>query len=163
MFWGWGWGVLSIIITIIIIITVEYRYGCVCQVLVVLSRPDAWEKIFWLLYVYLCGMTECALVRTYSLGTTETIWYIFSSFGMCAVEVRVYLCLIKSQTVTSIISTLFIICIFFCFSPPDDDFSESTGYHCALPLEVHGAGYAQLQMISNTKAGKLVSMVKQTD
>jgi hypothetical protein len=42
-----------------------------------------------------------------------------------------------------------------CFS--DDDFSESTGYHCALPLEVHGAGYAQLQMISNTKAGKLVS------
>jgi len=48
-----------------------------------------------------------------------------------------------------------------CFS--DDDFSESTGYHCALPLEVHGAGYAQLQMISNTKAGKLVSVVKQTD
>jgi hypothetical protein len=45
-----------------------------------------------------------------------------------------------------------------CFS--DDDFSESTGYHCALPLEVHGAGYAQLQMISNTKAGKLVSVVK---
>jgi hypothetical protein len=45
-----------------------------------------------------------------------------------------------------------------CFS--DDDFSESTGYHCALPLEVHGAGYAQLQMISNTKAGKLVSVVR---
>ncbi|KAJ4439787.1 hypothetical protein ANN_07915, partial [Periplaneta americana] len=39
----------------------------------------------------------------------------------------------------------------------DDDFSESTGYHCALPVEVHGAGYAQLQMISNTKAGKLFS------
>ncbi|KAJ9593181.1 hypothetical protein L9F63_015278, partial [Diploptera punctata] len=39
----------------------------------------------------------------------------------------------------------------------DDDFSESTGYHCALPLEVHGAGYVQLQMISNSKAGKLMA------
>jgi hypothetical protein len=47
-------------------------------------------------------------------------------------------------------------CVYFA----DDDFSESTGYHCALPLEVHGAGYAQLQMISNTKAGKLVSVMK---
>ena len=78
---------------------------------------------------------------------------------MCAIELGVYLCLIKCGTVTSIVSTFFIMCI--CFS--DDDFSESTGYHCALPLEVHGAGYAQLQMISNTKAGKLVSVVKQTD
>jgi len=75
---------------------------------------------------------------------------------MCAVELRVYLCLLKSEIVTSIVS---IMCIYFS----DDDFSESTGYHCALPLEVHGAGYAQLQMISNTKAGKLVSVVKQTD
>jgi hypothetical protein len=50
---------------------------------------------------------------------------------------------------------IFMMCV--CFS--DDDFSESTGYHCALPLEVHGAGYAQLQMISNTKAGKLVSVI----
>jgi hypothetical protein len=49
-------------------------------------------------------------------------------------------------------------CGYVCFS--DDDFSASTGYHCALPLEVHGAGYAQLQMISNTKAGKLVSVIK---
>jgi len=104
-------------------------------------------------------MTECALVRTYSLGKTETVSYIFISFGMCAVELRVYLCLIKSEIVTSILSTFFIMCIYFS----DDDFSESTGYHCALPLEVHGAGYAQLQMISNTKAGKLVSVVKQTD
>nr|CAD7430815.1 unnamed protein product [Timema monikensis] len=38
----------------------------------------------------------------------------------------------------------------------DDDLSEITGYHSALPLEVHGAGYMQLQMISNSKAEKLV-------
>jgi len=78
---------------------------------------------------------------------------------MCAVGLRVYLCLIKYETLISIVSTLFIMRIYFS----DDDFSESTGYHCALPLEVHGAGYAQLQMISNTKAGKLVSVVKQID
>ena len=107
----------------------------------------------------MCGMTECALVRTYSLGTKEIVQYIFRFFGMCAVELRVYLHLIKSETVTSIVSTFLIMCVYFS----DDDFSESTGYHCALPLEVHGAGYAQLQMISNTKAGKLVSVVKQTD
>jgi hypothetical protein len=53
---------------------------------------------------------------------------------------------------------VFTFMMYVCFS--DDDFSESTGYHCALPLEVHGAGYAQLQMISNTKAGKLVSVIK---
>ena len=38
----------------------------------------------------------------------------------------------------------------------DDDLSCSTGYHNALPLEVHGAGYAQMQMVSNAKALRLV-------
>ena len=37
----------------------------------------------------------------------------------------------------------------------DDDLGISTGYHSALPLEVHGSGYTQMQMISNTKAEKL--------
>jgi len=37
----------------------------------------------------------------------------------------------------------------------DDDLSCSTGYHNALPLEVHGAGYAQMQMVSNAKALRL--------
>ena len=31
----------------------------------------------------------------------------------------------------------------------------TTGYHSALPLEVHGSGYTQMQMISNAKAEKL--------
>jgi len=37
----------------------------------------------------------------------------------------------------------------------DDDLGISTGYHSALPLEVHGSGYTQMHMISNTKAEKL--------
>jgi len=37
----------------------------------------------------------------------------------------------------------------------DDDLGISTGYHSALPLEVHGSGYTQMQMISNAKAEKL--------
>ena len=37
----------------------------------------------------------------------------------------------------------------------DDDLGTSTGYHSALPLEVHGSGYTQMQMISNAKAEKL--------
>lgn len=44
----------------------------------------------------------------------------------------------------------------FCFCVPDDELSTATGYHNALPLEVHGSGYTQMQMISNTKAEKLV-------
>ena len=39
----------------------------------------------------------------------------------------------------------------------DDELSSCTGYHNALPMEVHGAGYTQMHMISNTKAEKLVS------
>ncbi|CAB3359272.1 Hypothetical predicted protein [Cloeon dipterum] len=37
----------------------------------------------------------------------------------------------------------------------DDDMSGLTGYHSALPLEVHGSGYTQMQMVSNSKAEKL--------
>lgn len=37
----------------------------------------------------------------------------------------------------------------------DDDLSSSTGYHNALPLEVHGAGYNQMAMVSNAKAFRL--------
>ena len=40
----------------------------------------------------------------------------------------------------------------------DDELSSATGYHNALPLEVHGSGYSQMHMISNTKAEKLVSL-----
>lgn len=39
----------------------------------------------------------------------------------------------------------------------DDDMSTVTGYHTALNVEVHGAGYVQLQMVSNSKAGKLLT------
>lgn len=39
----------------------------------------------------------------------------------------------------------------------DDDESGGTGFHSALPLEVHGTGYVQMQMISNTKAEKLMA------
>ncbi|XP_073973419.1 uncharacterized protein isoform X2 [Rhodnius prolixus] len=35
----------------------------------------------------------------------------------------------------------------------DDDIG--TGFHCALPLSVHGSAYAQMEMISNQKAEKL--------
>ena len=38
----------------------------------------------------------------------------------------------------------------------DDDLSSSTGYHNALPLEVHGAGYAQMAMVAKAKAMRLV-------
>ncbi|KAF0312973.1 DDB1- and CUL4-associated factor 15 [Amphibalanus amphitrite] len=37
----------------------------------------------------------------------------------------------------------------------EDDLSHSTGYHYALPLEVHGAGYAQMQAVSASRADKL--------
>lgn len=30
-------------------------------------------------------------------------------------------------------------------------------YQCVLPMQVHGAGYVQMGMISNAKAEKLVS------
>ncbi|KAK6630495.1 hypothetical protein RUM43_014840 [Polyplax serrata] len=39
----------------------------------------------------------------------------------------------------------------------DDDMSAVTGYHTALNVEVHGAGYSQLQMVSNSKVEKLAA------
>ena len=41
----------------------------------------------------------------------------------------------------------------------DDELSSATGYHNALPLEVHGSGYTQMHMISNSKAEKLVRII----
>ncbi|XP_076030743.1 uncharacterized protein LOC143018969 isoform X2 [Oratosquilla oratoria] len=38
----------------------------------------------------------------------------------------------------------------------DDELSTTTGYHNALPLEVHGSGYTQMHMVSNAKAEKLM-------
>ncbi|XP_037094510.1 uncharacterized protein LOC119114506 [Pollicipes pollicipes] len=38
----------------------------------------------------------------------------------------------------------------------EDDLSRSTGYHYALPLEVHGSGYSQMHMVTHSKAEKLV-------
>ncbi|XP_022187421.2 uncharacterized protein LOC111046230 [Nilaparvata lugens] len=35
----------------------------------------------------------------------------------------------------------------------DDD--QAVGFHCALPLHVHGSAYAQMQMVSNHKVDKL--------
>lgn len=46
--------------------------------------------------------------------------------------------------------------LILCLYVPDDELSTATGYHNALPLEVHGSGYTQMQMISNAKAEKLV-------
>lgn len=46
------------------------------------------------------------------------------------------------------------------FFVSDDDLSSSTGYHNALPIEVHGAGYAQMAMVSNAKAMRLVLLTK---
>ncbi|CAH1395715.1 unnamed protein product [Nezara viridula] len=37
-----------------------------------------------------------------------------------------------------------------------EDDELGSGFHCALPLSVHGSAYAQLEMISNQKAEKLV-------
>ena len=44
----------------------------------------------------------------------------------------------------------------------DDDLSSSTGYHNALPLEVHGAGYNQMALVSNAKAFRLVRLLEFT-
>lgn len=37
-----------------------------------------------------------------------------------------------------------------------EDDEISTGFHCALPLSVHGSAYGQMEMVSNQKAEKLV-------
>ena len=48
---------------------------------------------------------------------------------------------------------------FFPFSDDELGGNPITPYHFVLPLEVHGAAYAQLQMISKTKAEKLVCII----
>ena len=37
----------------------------------------------------------------------------------------------------------------------DEGVGSQTGYHSALPLEVHGSGYQAMAMISNAKAEKI--------
>ena len=39
----------------------------------------------------------------------------------------------------------------------DEGIGSQTGYHSALPLEVHGSGYQAMAMISNAKAEKLTA------
>ena len=39
----------------------------------------------------------------------------------------------------------------------DEGVGSQTGYHSALPLEVHGSGYQAMAMISNAKAEKLTA------
>lgn len=38
----------------------------------------------------------------------------------------------------------------------DEETGGYVGYQCVLPMLVHGSGYVQMQMISNSKAEKLV-------
>ena len=38
----------------------------------------------------------------------------------------------------------------------DDDLVGSTGYHNALPLEVHGSSYVQMHMLPKNKQSRLV-------
>ncbi|XP_067004415.2 uncharacterized protein [Anabrus simplex] len=68
-----------------------------------------------------------------------------SSAGRCTVQVKRRFLEVDDELI-SVITDI-----------EDDDLNECTGYHCALPLEVHGAGYVQLQMISNSKAEKLMA------
>lgn len=38
----------------------------------------------------------------------------------------------------------------------DEETGGYVSYQCVLPMHVHGSGYVQMQMISNSKAEKLV-------
>ena len=38
----------------------------------------------------------------------------------------------------------------------DEETGGYVSYQCVLPMNVHGSGYTQMQMISNSKAEKLV-------
>lgn len=40
----------------------------------------------------------------------------------------------------------------------DEETGGYVSYQCVLPMLVHGSGYVQMQMISNSKAEKLVSI-----
>lgn len=57
---------------------------------------------------------------------------------------------------TALVTLKITSCCAFYINGSDDDLSSSTGYHNALPLEVHGAGYNQMAMVSNAKAFRLV-------
>jgi len=41
----------------------------------------------------------------------------------------------------------------------DEETGGYVSYQCVLPMLVHGSGYVQMQMISNSKAEKLVFTV----
>ncbi|CAG0915594.1 unnamed protein product [Notodromas monacha] len=41
----------------------------------------------------------------------------------------------------------------------DDELCSSTGYHNALPLEVHGAAYVQMQPVSRVKVGRVLTPI----
>lgn len=40
----------------------------------------------------------------------------------------------------------------------DEETGGYVSYQCVLPMHVHGSGYVQMQMISNSKAEKLVKL-----
>lgn len=42
----------------------------------------------------------------------------------------------------------------------DEETGGYVSYQCVLPMHVHGSGYVQMQMISNSKAEKLVLYLK---
>lgn len=42
----------------------------------------------------------------------------------------------------------------------DEETGGYVSYQCVLPMHVHGSGYVQMQMISNSKAEKLVLHLK---
>lgn len=42
----------------------------------------------------------------------------------------------------------------------DEETGGYVSYQCVLPMHVHGSGYVQMQMISNSKAEKLVLQLK---
>lgn len=41
----------------------------------------------------------------------------------------------------------------------DEETGGYVSYQCVLPMLVHGSGYVQMQMISNSKAEKLVCII----
>lgn len=41
----------------------------------------------------------------------------------------------------------------------DEETGGYVSYQCVLPMLVHGSGYVQMQMISNSKAEKLVFII----
>lgn len=50
------------------------------------------------------------------------------------------------------------VCMYIHFI--DEETGGYVSYQCVLPMHVHGSGYVQMQMISNSKAEKLVFCFK---